>query len=227
MKANLKDLRPVEFSPLACAQELQRFKRLLDGNKELSEGRQILPFFKRSRHLSALVGACNPYVGSFDCLAYEFDLFGDFACDLVVGDRTRQAFTLLEFEDATRKTLFCKGTKFTHEWGRRYEHGFSQLVDWFWRIKDQQQTGAFKERFGSNDVRFTGMLVLGRNSFIGERERRRLNWRSEKVLIDSNTITCMTFDDLYTFLRDKLTSFEQAGRRVDLKSLKTRPKQLV
>lgn len=212
MKANLADLRPIAFSRHECARELQGFRKLLDQKTELSENKDILPFFKRSRHLSALIGACNPYVGSFDCLAYEYDLFGDFACDVVVGDRTKNAFTLLEFEDATSRSLFCQGSKFTHEWSKRYEHGFSQLVDWFWSLADQRQTSAFRDRFGSNNARFTGMLVLGRSCFVKDRERRRLAWRAEKVIIDSNAITCMTFDDLYGFLQDKLTSFAQAGR---------------
>jgi hypothetical protein len=212
VKGNLTEFRPIDFSPLDCARELQRFKKLLDTKKELSEGKDILPFFKKNKNLAALIGTRNPYVGRFDCLAYEFDLFGDFACDLVVGDKSKQAYTLLEFEDARSRTLFCKGAKSTHEWGRRYEHGFSQLVDWFWRIRDQQNTDAFEERFGTKSPRFTGMLILGRNSFLKPRERRRLEWRSDNVLVDSKSICCMTFDDLYDFLRDKLTSLEQAGR---------------
>jgi hypothetical protein len=212
VKGKLTDLQPIDFSPDECARELQRFKQLLDANLELSEGKDILPFFKKHKNLSALIGTKNPYVTRFDCLAYEYDLFGDFACDLVVGDRSKQAYTLLEFEDARRRTLFCKGTKSTHEWGRRCEHGFSQLVDWFWRISDQQNTDAFEERFGSKSPTFTGMLVLGRDSFLEVREQRRLQWRSDKVLIDSKAIFCMTFDGLYAFLREKLTSLEQLGR---------------
>jgi hypothetical protein len=212
VKGKLTNLRPIEFCPVTCARELQRFKKLLDTKNELSEAKHILPFFKKNKHLSALIGTRNPYVGRFDCLAYEFDLFGDFACDLVVGDQKQQAYTLLEFEDARCRTLFCKGKKSTHEWGRRYEHGFSQLVDWFWRIKDQHNTDAFEERFGSTSPRLTGMLVLGRSSFLQPRERRRLNWRSDNVIIDSKSIVCMTFDDLYVFLSEKLTSLQQAGR---------------
>ena len=34
----------------------------------------------------------------FDLLAWEYDLFGDFSCDLVVGDSVRKAFNFIEFE---------------------------------------------------------------------------------------------------------------------------------
>ena len=46
----------------------------------------------------------------------------------------------------------------------------------------------------------TGMLIIGRSAGVSESDRARLKWRTEKVRIDSHSIDCLTFDDLYEYL---------------------------
>ena len=53
-----------------------------------SEQKDIVPFFKSHKHLVEMVGAYNAKLHRFDRIATEFSLFGDYACDLVVGDFT-------------------------------------------------------------------------------------------------------------------------------------------
>ena len=49
---------------------------------------------------------------------------------MVVGDASSHAYCFIEFEDATETSIFKKTPKLTPEWSPRFEHGFSQLVDW-------------------------------------------------------------------------------------------------
>lgn len=204
----MKALTDFNLSLPASRTQLQAFKQLLDATPELSEGNDVLPFFEANDHLSALVGMLNPNIHRIDRLGHEYDLFGDFRCDLVVGDVRTPAYTLVEFEDARQDSIFRAGTKYTHEWAPRFEHGYSQLVDWFWKIADLERTGVFAHRFGGSDASFSGMLVIGRRSFVTGRERQRLRWRSSRVVVDSNVVRCLTFDDLYDELDALLTTFK-------------------
>jgi hypothetical protein len=42
--------------------------------------------------------------------------------------------------------------------------------------------------FGYGHITFTGLLIVGRSTGMDDFQRARLQWRSDKVLIDSNTI---------------------------------------
>lgn len=55
-------------------------------------------------------------------IAYEFDVFGDFACDLAVGEQASGSYCFIEFEDAQQNSIFEKsGKKATREWSRRFD----------------------------------------------------------------------------------------------------------
>jgi hypothetical protein len=41
--------------------------------------------------------------------------------------------------------------------------------------------------------------------------RTRLRWRSSKVLIDSNAVICVTFDDVYEILRKRYALYKAAA----------------
>jgi hypothetical protein len=41
---------------------------------------------------------------------------------------------------------------------------------------------------------------------------RRLAWRTKKVLIDSNKVTCITFDELHAALKEKFEFYSAAAR---------------
>jgi len=209
----MKSFEAFSFSHTAAVAELADFKAMLAAKDELSEKDDILPFFRQRRHLSSLIGALSPHVTALDRLAFEYDLFGDFSCDLAVGDSYRLAYALIEFEDARARSVFESGEKYTHEWARRFERGFSQLVDWFWKLEDQSRSNEFRHRFGSTDARFSAILVIGRSHFLPPRERQRLNWRLDRVIINSNKAMCLTFDDLYHELHGRLTHLEALAKQ--------------
>jgi len=97
----MKTLESINLDITQCKTDLVEFKKLLDGKSALSERNDVLPFFKAHQHLAALIGSYNPKINRFDRIASEFSLFGDYACDLVIGDSVSRHFCFVEFEDAS------------------------------------------------------------------------------------------------------------------------------
>jgi len=150
-------------------------------------------------------------------LAYEYDLFGDFAADLVVGDSRSKNFLFVEFEDAKEFSVFKKASsRSTPEWANRVEHGISQIIDWVWKLSDVRQTQDFKNRFGSQKIRAYSLVVVGRNRDMLPRERERLNWRQELVLCDSKHIEITTFDELLDDLEFRLQEYRYQNQQAVL-----------
>jgi hypothetical protein len=204
----MKSLDKFSLSLVKCKKELVEFKKLLDGRASLSERDDILPFFKKNKHLAALVGAYNPRINSFDRIASEFDLFGDYSCDLVVGDSKTHNYCFVEFEDASPTSVFTKKKgKATPEWSPRFDHGFSQILDWFRKLEGQQRTPDFKDKFDSDVIQYVGLLVIGRRHYLDDAQYARLRWRSEQVQVGARQVNCITFDELYQTLSLKVSIF--------------------
>jgi hypothetical protein len=123
-------------------------------------------------------------------------LFGQFTADLVSGDQAARAYTLVEFEDATASSPFVQRSRQRTEWAPRCEHGLSQLIDWLWLLDDQEHTQVFAELFGGYPITATVVLVVGRDATLTPADRRRLEWRRDHVVINSQHLYCGTFDVL-------------------------------
>lgn len=205
----MKTFTKHDFNPTACQREIAEFKVLLDSKSVLSESKDILPFFRARPNLCAFMGTYAPYIEKFDRIAYEYQIFGDFACDLVIGDSTRAWYCFVEFENASPTSIFeKKPPKTTPEWATRFEHGFSQIVDWFWKLEDMKLTIDLQSRFDANFIRYQGLLVIGRDdSGMELRDTHRKSWRVDKVVIDSRSIICITFDQLYRDLNDRMEMY--------------------
>ncbi len=207
----MKQFDTIRFDPEQCAHEAEELRALLAANVSLTERKQILPFFKARKHLSAYLGSYHPGIVRYDLVAHELALFGDFTCDLVVGDSKSKAFAFIEFEDAAPESIFVKkGAKATPEWAPRFEKGFSQLVDWFFKLHEQGPTPTFETLFGSRSIQALGLLVVGRTEKLAPREVQRLRWREEHVLVNSKPIYCKTFDQLCEDLLDRLKQYPRA-----------------
>jgi len=209
-----KEFEKISFDAAQCRAEAQELRVLLAGNPVLEERKDILPFFKQRKHLSAFLGLYHPEIVRYDLVAHELPLFGDFVCDLVAGDSKNKAYTFIEFEDATIDSIFIK-KKATPDWSPRFERGFSQLVDWFFKLHDQSNTVEFEEKFGSRTIRHIGLLVVGRTETLSKREYERLRWRQEHVLINSKQIHCKTFDQLCDDILDRLDKFPPMTKAED------------
>ena len=201
----MKDFINPDFKAEICRTELDEFKTLLSTGTKLKERRDILPFFGQRKHLSTYIGSYVTDILYSDRIAYEYELYGDFSVDLVVGDSKRKCYLFVEFETGANTSMFRKkGGKDTLEWSPAFERGFSQIVDWFWILDDMRNTGHFRNKFGSNQARIWAMLVAGRDSLLQEREKLRLRWREEKVVINSNRIFCLTYDALCQDLDERM-----------------------
>jgi hypothetical protein len=202
-----------DFDLAQCRQELGELKQLLESSDELGENAHILPFFRQRRNLSAFVGSYNTNIARFDLVAFEYDVFGDFVADLVVGDSRKSAFNFVEFEDAGPKSLFVKKpNKATREWSPRFEHGCGQIIDWFYKLNDRRNSDDCKTRFGKRSIDFIGTLIIGRDQHIDEGERLRLDWRRENVIVNSKQVLCITFDQLLYDLQDRLRLYTGAAQ---------------
>jgi hypothetical protein len=201
----MKTFEHLQFDPGKCRKEVAEFQDLLAGRRSLKEREDILPFFKKRKHLSAFVGSYLTDVVRFDRVAHEYQLFGDFGCDLVAGDSVNKAYVFVEFEDAAPGGIFVKKkTKNTPEWSPRFEHGFSQVVDWLFKLDEQRGTVEFEERFGAGAITSIALLVVGRDERFGPRETARLQWRQEHLLVHSKHVRCLTFDQLCEDLLERL-----------------------
>jgi hypothetical protein len=193
----MKTFDPLAFDPARCRQEALQLQDQLTRASRLRERDDILPFFRARPHLSAACGLFNPTGLLFDRIAWEYDLFGDFGCDLVVGDSHSRGYTFIEFENAAPASVFVRhGRKATREWAPRFLGGFAQVVDWFRKLDDMQKGDAFEARFGRRVIDFAGVLVIGRDRDLGPDERLRFTWWRENVLVRSRRVSCLTYDEL-------------------------------
>lgn len=200
----------------ACRQQLDELKTLLDSGDSLGENDRILPFFRARRDLCALIGSYHGRIVRFDRIAFEYDVFGDFVADLVIGDSENGAFNFIEFEDATPNSLFVKrGRKTTREWSSRLEHGFGQIIDWFYKLDDRRKSDDFADRFGMRSIDVSGTLIVGRDQHIDTGERFRLEWRRQHVIVNSKHIKCITYDELLSDLRNRIDIFADAAQSKD------------
>jgi hypothetical protein len=203
----MKELIPLQFNLEQCRAEVEDLRQLLLGQDELEERQTILPFLKNHHQLLALIGQYHPDTIRCNRLAWEYDLFGDFQCDFVMGNAERRAYTFVECEDAKAKSIFVRSTRSARDWAPRFEHGFSQIIDWFYKINDMLRTDDMANRFGGPVIEYTGVLLIGRDKHFQPGERRRLEWRNAHVVVNSKHIYCRTYDELLLDLETRLAAF--------------------
>jgi hypothetical protein len=201
----MKTFAEIRLRRTRCRQEVLELRDRLASRRRLRERQDILPFLRDRSHLCALCGVYNPTVFQPNRIAWEYDVFGDFACDLAVGDALTKSFTFIEFEDARPGSLFVRhGRKAAREWSPRFLRGFSQLVDWFCKLDDRRNSDEFEARFGKRSIDGAGLLVAGRDGDLGAGERFRFDWWRENVVVRSRRVHCVTYDELVANLLDYL-----------------------
>lgn len=177
--------------------EWKDLESLLVTKKTLSESKDVLPFFKRRHDLSLLICNYFPKIKTPDRLAHEYEIYGDFVADLVVGDSSVHHYLLVEFEDGRADSVFTlKGRRATPVWAPRFETAYSQLVDWLWKLEDMRSTAAFVSTFGSRRATFQGLIVIGKDMALPPQEADRLKWRLDRTMIDSTPVLSVSFNEL-------------------------------
>ena len=143
-----------------------------------------------------------------DVFAHEYEIYGDFVADLVIGDSTTHHYLLVEFEDGKPESIFVKKKyKSTPNWSPRIEAAFSQLIDWLWKLEDMRSTADFQNTFGSRRAKFQGLIIIGKDMNLASQEIDRLKWRMDRTMIDSNAVSCVSFDELSQDLNHWLTNY--------------------
>jgi hypothetical protein len=170
----MKALVPIELNAQQLLADLSDLERFLSDNTSLKERDQVLPFFGSHPHLVAALGWMNAAAGRPDRYATELDLFGDFSCDAAAGHSATGAFTLVEFEDASEYSIFraLEAGKSIRKWSSRFEHGFSQLVDWAWRLGTEADSQAKERIFSAQPVSIHLLLAIGRKSDLADQDLR-------------------------------------------------------
>jgi len=82
----MRTFERIDLDLRILSNELDELEALLLGKRHLHERKEITPFFKSRKHLSAALGLINSNIELPDRVATELNLFGDFACDVACGD---------------------------------------------------------------------------------------------------------------------------------------------
>jgi hypothetical protein len=212
----MPDFSPHAHDWLACREEVHELQSLLNNSATLGET-ELRKFFEPRLHLRALVGHYNDLLAHPDLLAWEYPIFNDFRCDFAIGDGSRKAYTFVELEDAGPKSLFVKqGKKAVRAWSPRFDAGFSQIIDWFYKLHVITDTPDMEARFGKRVIRYAGVLIAGRGQHLRPGEQLRLDWRQEHVVVNSKHLHCVTYDQLLEdllFRLDKYGMADSASKR--------------
>ncbi|MBI1206921.1 MAG: DUF4263 domain-containing protein [Azospirillum sp.] len=188
--------------------ELVTFREWMRRNTLFKET-AIVAEIRARPHLACLIGLLMPGMAKPDVYKHEFEVQGIFRADLVVGNQGQRKFVLVEFEGGDTNSLFGpKRTKQYRYWSSELEHGFSQLVDWAWSKSDNGQSSIFQNTFECNDFCDLFVVVCGRDSTLNPMERKRFEWRSDKVSLAGTTSLILTYDDLLLHFESTLEALK-------------------
>lgn len=204
----MKTFSDIEIKLSQVETELSELEIILR-SPYLSERTDLLPFFNRNKQLSAFLGTYFNF--HTNKIAFEYDLFGDFACDIAIGDSTSNKYCFIELEEGKPNNIFKSPSgKYSRDWATRFEHGYSQVIDWFWKLEDQKNTTEFESRFAKKQIDYYGLLVVGRNVDVDNvKEKNRLDYRIKKVIVDNKNIHCITYDQLLEDLKEKYITLKK------------------
>lgn len=224
----MKEFDYIKYDHTKAEKELKQLKKLLL-NKSLAEREKIQPQLYKSKNLLYLLASLFPKLNDVIFeenhmvgYASEQPILDDYKADIVIRDQDINMNLFIELEDAQDNSIFSPtDDKEMRTWTKRIEHGYSQLIDWYYRLADFKTTTKFAERYGENGD-YLGLLIIGRNdTFKSEYEKKRFNWRFTKTLVDSRNIFCMTYDDLYNMMYRKIKGY--AGQQITNISEITKP----
>ena len=198
----MKHFDPLVFDQTTYERELADFENLLNHSTALNEQADILPFFRDRKQLSARIAYVVSPHNQADKIAFEYDLFGDYVCDLVIGSTNTQEYCFVEFENASIDSIFTKKKgRYESYYSCRFEQGYSQIADWFYQLNDVSESQITK-RFNTPKINYYGVLIIGRSTFLSETEKKRLTWRRRHFVVNSQHILIYTFDQLLLFLKN-------------------------
>jgi hypothetical protein len=199
------------YDSLRISQAISEYKILLNSHDELEEKKHIQPFFKKHRVLIFLLAGLGQISRSnVDEYEFEFDLWQDLICDIAIGDSTANRYCLIELEGAKKNSLFKNKPKNYPKYADSLECGYSQIIDWFFKIDEMKNTSSIKRRFADDYPRVNAVLIVGRSHFLTtDLEKNRFNWRRDNTLIGAKNVNCLTYDELLVYFESKTKEMEE------------------
>ncbi|MEZ8379389.1 Shedu immune nuclease family protein [Vibrio splendidus] len=194
------------FDLSKAEKDLKNFKVLLDSKTEVGES-ELQQFFDGNIQLLWLLG----YVTGIDVpvkYCAESSVFGKYRTDYIVTNADQTKLTFVEFEEAKLNSIFKSKpaqTSTRYDWSNTFEHGVSQVTDWFYLLSENYGTDLMENEFGCRKIKYQGVVVAGRDKGIPTKEQQnRLDWRIENTVINSKHIQFFTFDSLYKEMKEQL-----------------------
>jgi hypothetical protein len=184
--------------------EILEYKHFIDSSDELNEKSQILPFFRSHYQLSAYLASYHPKISRIDRLAFEYPIFGDYRADIVAGDSRTGHYCFIECENISKTSIFCASKRNTLDWSTRFEHGYGQIIDWFYLLSTADGNRLLRNNFEGVDIDFVGLLLIGKEKGLSHICKERLEWRERKIIVDSSHIYCIPFDKLSIELSNRM-----------------------
>lgn len=191
---NAKQLINIRPDRSAAMTQLESFRLLLDSKQELAEEADLLPFFRQNTQLVSLLG-CLHEVTIVDRIGWEFDIFGDYEADFVAGDSKHHSYSFVEFQDAGKTSIFG-GRRSNGIWAHSFEEAFGQIIDWSYKLADNERSNEFDNRFESPTINAFFIVVVGRSCFLKPADYKRFDWRRRHITLDNKQIKCLTYDEL-------------------------------
>jgi hypothetical protein len=200
----------IKFKAKPIQQAIAAFKLLLNTHHELEEKKDLQPFFKEHIALIPLLAELGRVSRSnVDECEFEFDLWQDLLCDIGIGDSKSNTYCLIELEAAKKNSIFKNKPKNYPKYSDRLECGYSQIIDWFFKIDEMKSTSTIKRRFSGDYPRVNAVLIIGRAHFLTtDSERHRFNWRRDNTLIGAKNVNCLTYDELLEYFETKTNEME-------------------
>jgi Domain of unknown function (DUF4263) len=174
-------------------------------------------FKSHSVLIPAMAGLVDMSRMDIDELEFEFDLWQGLVCDIAFGDSKTNTYGLIELEDATKDSIFKNSPKNYPKYSIRLECGFSQIVDWFYKIDTMKNIASeIKRRFASDNPKISAILIIGRSEFLDDdSKRKRFEWRFKKTIINSEKIICYTYDELLDYFKVIIQRREKEDKLFD------------
>jgi hypothetical protein len=200
----------ISFSYKPIKQAITAFRLLLNTHPEFEEKKDLQPFFKKHVALIPLLAELGRVSRTkVDECEFEFDLWQDLVCDIGIGDSEANTYCLIELEGAQKNSLFKNKPKNYPKYSDRLECGYSQIIDWFFKIDEIKNTSGIKRRFAGEYPRVNAVLIIGRSHFLNtDLERNRFNWRRDNTLIGAKNVNCLTYDELLVYFESKTKEME-------------------
>ncbi|MFN3014466.1 Shedu anti-phage system protein SduA domain-containing protein [Vibrio coralliilyticus] len=197
---------PCSFDISQATDGLDKLDTLLSQKPEIGES-ELQNIFEENESLIFLMGL------EFDLVKpaiynAETSIFRKYRTDFVIASENGEQMSLVEFEEAKLESIFTMNENkrsVRYDWSNTFEHGVSQISDWFYMLSRKNGTKDMEDEFGWQESKYKGFVVVGRDAGIGCSERRnRLGWRIANTVINSKHIDFYTFDSLYRALVNQL-----------------------